>query len=162
MARFKKSKLVRKTMKSRKLLFFSFINGLNLAYRAHLVYFDFFFVTHKVFQFLQCLLFDNLIQAYFLIKHPVFKNQKGVRVFFRYGAQQRLLFNRLQLVTKTNKLRKKDLLFWIERKASLVFPILFIETSEYGIITDRQLFNLRFTDTITKYTGGRLVAIIKE
>jgi hypothetical protein len=152
--RVKESKLV---MRSRKLQFFSFINGFNLAYRARLSFYDIPFSNPRIIKFLNAMAHEKLIQAYFLGKKGL---ATKIRVFFRYSSQQRCLFNKLKLTSNLNTLPERAFTQWLKRKSSLAFPILMLDVADIGILTDRQLFYIRLVNPFVNYKGGKLLAII--
>jgi hypothetical protein len=149
-------------MLSRKLLFYSFLNRFNWAYNARFEFIDIFFINQTIVDFIRCLYKEHLISNYFFLLSANSK-KKAIRIFFRYGPQQRLLFKKLQRCLKNNMLSSYQFLKWLKKKSSLTFPIIFFKMAGFsGILTDRQLMQFRLLYPTISNNGAHIFAIIKE
>jgi hypothetical protein len=146
-------------MRSHKVKFSGFILGFNIAYQAKRSFFDVKTLTPQILSFIQTLFSENLIQFFFFFRHPRL-DRRVVRLFFRYGVNQKLLFKKIQLHRKINCFSEKAFSLWLKRKGSLAFPMLFIEHSHRRILTDRRLLYIRLLYPDIRYLGGKILASI--
>jgi hypothetical protein len=146
-------------MLSNKIRFSSFILKFNIAYRSHQPFVDIKNVTNSIYSFTLALARDNLIEFFFFYTQTITR-RRVIRIFFRYAPNQKLLFQKIQLMWQNNCLSEQQFLGWLKRKSSLAFPILFVKWSPFQIITDRQLLYLRFRYPQLRYLGGKIIAQI--
>lgn len=150
-------------MPSRRQLFCSFIGAFQHHYKAKLEKMEYPYINDQILNLVLCMYTEQLILSYSLL----FNNQNqpiGLLVIFRYINNNGLLFSNIKSVSCHYYLSKKNIAQWIRRKISLIFPILLIETANFGLITDRQFFYqaIRVGTRMSDYNfSGKLIAIIQ-
>lgn len=147
-------------MFSRRLQLSFFIAALHHQYRARLEDMVFPFVTSQILDFLACLKNDKLISAFTVYPQSHKSAFKCVRVVFYYVNNNGLLFQHIRGIRPRLYFSTRQICLFLQKKASLAFPVLIFETPTHGIITDRQLVYLQLHLSIPNYLGGRLVARI--
>jgi hypothetical protein len=146
-------------MFSRRHQLFYFISAVQHHYKARLLMMEFPYLTRQIFELVCCLQQEKLIAGFF-IKKTNTNNwpYRTIVIYFYYINNNDLLFSSFKPTGPRVYLTQSKLAFWIKKKASYLFPILFIQTPTHGILTDRQLAYLQLTGKTTSYLGGRLIA----